>query len=257
MDGSTAHRSKSTREVIRRARNLAAERSERPAPGRVCRQLQFDFFGPASRPGFRSRATYLTRVRADSASSSQRLAQQRKRGFIDFECGRSALLQRWQAARGEQIGRRWCDRRAYRIERRAVVNVTAVSTFERFLKHVGGEAQARAVVSISTRMAYAILASGGEEEHRCRMADESAAPDMLDEHTAMRHYDVMIRGGLWSAAARLVRATANARDLDQLGGKEPFVVERRRGLDVLFAQTGKHRRSLDRQGYGVNPELGR
>lgn len=84
------------------------------------------------------------------------------------------------------------------------------------MKNVGCETQARAIVPVSKRVADAILASGREEEHCRRMAYESAASNVLDEDTTMRHDDVMIRGSFRSTAPGLVRAAADARYLDQL-----------------------------------------
>lgn len=254
MDGRTAHRSKPTREMIRRAANFTTERCERPAPAWVCSKLEFDFFGPPQRACLRSGATCLTPARADFAPSSECPAQQRERSLLDLEWRGAARLQRWHAPRGEKVGRWRRHGRAYRIERRAVVDASAICAFKRLLQHVGRETQAGAVVSISNRMAYAILASRREEEHRRRVAYESAASNMFDEHTAMRHDDMMIRGRFRSAASRLVRAAPNARDLDQLGGKEPLVVQRNGRLDVLLEQSGAHGCRLDRHGYGVNPE---
>jgi hypothetical protein len=94
------------------------------------------------------------------------------------------------------------------------MDAAAVCARERFVQNVGGEAQARAIVSFSSGMTDAVLAAGREEQHNRRVADESAAANVLDEDTAVRHDDVVIRGGFGSPAPRLVRAAADARDLD-------------------------------------------
>ena len=224
MDRGATRRAKSAREVIRRAANFTAERREGPASAGICGELQFDVVRPSLCASLRRGATCLTRVSGAVPTSSERMAQKCERGFFYFKRRGTALFQTWQSPSCEKVGCGRSYRGAYSVERRAVMNAATVGAFKCFLQHFGCETQARALVPISNRVAHAVLASRCEEKHCRRMAYESAASNVLDEDTTVRHDDVMIGGRFGSPAPGLVRAAAHVRDLDQLGSKEPLAV---------------------------------
>ena len=214
MDRGATRRAKSAREVIRRAANFTAEGREGPAPAGICGELQFDVFGPSLCASLCRGATCLTRDSGAVRTSSQRIAQKCERSFFYFKCGGTARFQTWQSPSCEKVGCGRSHRRAYPVERRAVVNVAAINAFKRFLQHFWCETQARALVPISNRVAHAVLASRCEEKNSSGVRDDSLFPHMLDEHTAVRDHDVMIGCRFGSPAPGLVRAAADARDLD-------------------------------------------
>ena len=129
-----------------------------------------------------------------------------------------------------------------------------VRAIQRFLEHIRSKPQARAVVSIPDRMTHAVLASGREKENGCGMCDVAPFAYMLDEHAAVRNDNVVISRSLRGAAPRLVRAGADARDVDQLRGEEPLVVQRRLRLNCRSLDRWPHPGRLGSTEYGVNPE---